>query len=174
MTDVKVAIVTAGGSGMGADAARRLAADGFKVAILSSSGRGKALAEELGGAPDQHHVVRGDPVDSPVKEHAKGGRAHQHVGGRSLPGEVPGFGHTLMGLDTGELCEASVVALISPDMKCGRKCRIAAAFDVLTIVAPSTAMHDHLIPNLEIDHHYKQIVQQLTYNLLKKNQQNLN
>lgn len=45
----KVAIVTAGGSGMGAEAARRLAADGFKVAILSSSGKGEALAKELGG-----------------------------------------------------------------------------------------------------------------------------
>ena len=49
MTTEKVAIVTAGGSGMGAGAARRLAADGFKVAILSSSGKGVALAEELGG-----------------------------------------------------------------------------------------------------------------------------
>ncbi|KQS61432.1 3-oxoacyl-ACP reductase [Rhizobium sp. Leaf371] len=48
MTD-KIAIITAGGSGMGADAARRLAADGFKVAILSSSGKGEALATELGG-----------------------------------------------------------------------------------------------------------------------------
>jgi NAD(P)-dependent dehydrogenase (short-subunit alcohol dehydrogenase family) len=45
----KVAIVTAGGSGMGAAAARRLAEDGFRVAILSSSGKGEALAEELGG-----------------------------------------------------------------------------------------------------------------------------
>ncbi|SMC84809.1 NAD(P)-dependent dehydrogenase, short-chain alcohol dehydrogenase family [Rhizobium sp. RU36D] len=49
MSDLKVAIITAGGSGMGADAARRLAADGFKVAILSSSGKGEALAKELGG-----------------------------------------------------------------------------------------------------------------------------
>jgi NAD(P)-dependent dehydrogenase (short-subunit alcohol dehydrogenase family) len=45
----KVAIVTAGGSGMGAASARRLAADGFKVAVLSSSGKGEALAEEVGG-----------------------------------------------------------------------------------------------------------------------------
>jgi NAD(P)-dependent dehydrogenase (short-subunit alcohol dehydrogenase family) len=45
----KVAIVTGGGSGMGAAAARRLAADGFKVAVLSSSGKGEALAAELGG-----------------------------------------------------------------------------------------------------------------------------
>lgn len=45
----KVAIITAGGSGMGAGAARKLAADGFRVAILSSSGKGEALAKELGG-----------------------------------------------------------------------------------------------------------------------------
>lgn len=49
MTVEKVAIVTAGGSGMGAAAAKRLAADGFKVAILSSSGKGEELAKELGG-----------------------------------------------------------------------------------------------------------------------------
>ena len=49
MAGSKVAIITAGGSGMGAAAARRLAADGFSVAILSSSGKGEALAAELGG-----------------------------------------------------------------------------------------------------------------------------
>jgi NAD(P)-dependent dehydrogenase (short-subunit alcohol dehydrogenase family) len=49
MAAEKVALVTAGGSGMGAGAARRLAADGFRVAILSSSGKGEALANELGG-----------------------------------------------------------------------------------------------------------------------------
>jgi NAD(P)-dependent dehydrogenase (short-subunit alcohol dehydrogenase family) len=49
MTVEKVAIVTAGGSGMGAAAATRLAADGFKVAILSSSGKGEELAKKLGG-----------------------------------------------------------------------------------------------------------------------------
>ena len=49
MAAEKVAIVTAGGSGMGAGAARKLATDGFRVAILSSSGKGEALAKELGG-----------------------------------------------------------------------------------------------------------------------------
>ena len=49
MSQGKVAIISAGGSGMGAGAARRLAADGFQVAILSSSGKGEALAKELGG-----------------------------------------------------------------------------------------------------------------------------
>jgi NAD(P)-dependent dehydrogenase (short-subunit alcohol dehydrogenase family) len=49
MSVEKVAVVVAGGSGMGAAAAKRLAGDGFKVAILSSSGKGEALATELGG-----------------------------------------------------------------------------------------------------------------------------
>lgn len=49
MSVEKVAIITAGGSGMGAAAAKRLAQDGFQVAILSSSGKGEALAQDLGG-----------------------------------------------------------------------------------------------------------------------------
>lgn len=49
MSVEKVAVITAGGSGMGAAAARKLAQDGYRVAILSSSGKGEALAQELGG-----------------------------------------------------------------------------------------------------------------------------
>jgi NAD(P)-dependent dehydrogenase (short-subunit alcohol dehydrogenase family) len=45
----KVAVITAAGSGMGAGAARKLVKDGFQVAILSSSGKGEALAKELNG-----------------------------------------------------------------------------------------------------------------------------
>lgn len=49
MSDVRVAIITAAGSGMGAAVVRTLAADGYAVAVLSSSGKGEALADELGG-----------------------------------------------------------------------------------------------------------------------------
>ncbi|MCX7890644.1 MAG: SDR family oxidoreductase [Rhodobacteraceae bacterium] len=45
----RVAMVIGGGSGMGAAAARRLAAEGYRVAVLSSSGRGEALGRALGG-----------------------------------------------------------------------------------------------------------------------------
>lgn len=49
MSVEKVALITAGGSGMGAAAACKLAQDGYRVAILSSSGKGEALARDLGG-----------------------------------------------------------------------------------------------------------------------------
>ncbi|MEQ8395264.1 SDR family oxidoreductase [Thalassobaculum sp.] len=45
----RTAILTAAGSGMGAAIARKLAANGYSIAVLSSSGKGEALAEELGG-----------------------------------------------------------------------------------------------------------------------------
>lgn len=48
-SEIRVALITAGGSGMGAAAARRLAADGYAVGVLSSSGKGEALGKELGG-----------------------------------------------------------------------------------------------------------------------------
>ena len=45
----KVALISAGGTGIGAATARKLAQEGYHVAILSSSGKGEALAKELGG-----------------------------------------------------------------------------------------------------------------------------
>ena len=49
MNRKKVAILTAAGTGIGADAALKLASEGFKIAILSSSGKGEKLAKKLGG-----------------------------------------------------------------------------------------------------------------------------
>jgi NAD(P)-dependent dehydrogenase (short-subunit alcohol dehydrogenase family) len=49
VSDVRVAVITAAGSGMGAAVVRKLAADGYGVAVLSSSGRGEALANEFDG-----------------------------------------------------------------------------------------------------------------------------
>jgi NAD(P)-dependent dehydrogenase (short-subunit alcohol dehydrogenase family) len=62
MSEQKVALITAGGSGMGADAAKRLAADGFKVAILSSSGKGEALAKDLGGIGHTGSILSNDDL----------------------------------------------------------------------------------------------------------------
>lgn len=45
----KVVLITAAGSGMGAAIARKLVDNDYKVAILSSSGRGELLANQLDG-----------------------------------------------------------------------------------------------------------------------------
>ncbi len=45
----KIAAFLASGTGMGADAARLLRSKGFDVAIMSSSGKGEKLANDLGG-----------------------------------------------------------------------------------------------------------------------------
>lgn len=62
MSTEKVALITAGGSGMGAAAARRLARDGYRAAVLSSSGKGEALALELGGIGVTGSNQSGDDV----------------------------------------------------------------------------------------------------------------
>ena len=49
MNNHKVAVLTAAGTGIGSDAAINLASKGFKVSILSSSGKGEQLANDLGG-----------------------------------------------------------------------------------------------------------------------------
>jgi NAD(P)-dependent dehydrogenase (short-subunit alcohol dehydrogenase family) len=49
MTPPKVAIVTAAGHGMGEACARELAAQGYRVALLSPSGAAEKLATQLGG-----------------------------------------------------------------------------------------------------------------------------
>ena len=45
----KIAAFIASGTGMGADAAKHLSKKGYKIAIMSSSGKGEKLAKSLDG-----------------------------------------------------------------------------------------------------------------------------
>lgn len=49
MSEQPVALIVGGGSGIGADAARMLAAKNYRVGVMSSSGKGETLGEALGG-----------------------------------------------------------------------------------------------------------------------------
>ena len=85
MTSSKTAVITAAGSGMGAGAARRLAADGYKVAILSSSGKGKALAEELGGIGVTGSNQSNDDLKQLVDQTVAAVGAHRRPGQQCRP-----------------------------------------------------------------------------------------
>lgn len=64
----RVAIVTAAGSGMGAACARELVERGYRVALMSPSGRAEDLAEELGGFGLAGSVTRSGDLESLVGE----------------------------------------------------------------------------------------------------------
>jgi len=49
MSTKPVALIVGGGSGIGADSAKKLAAKDYDVAVMSSSGKGDALGKQLGG-----------------------------------------------------------------------------------------------------------------------------
>ena len=58
-THAPVAVITAGGRGMGAAIARELHARGYRLALMSPSGNAESLAAELGGIG-----VRGSTEDA--------------------------------------------------------------------------------------------------------------
>jgi NAD(P)-dependent dehydrogenase (short-subunit alcohol dehydrogenase family) len=64
----KVAVITAAGSGMGAACARELARRGYKVALMSPSGRAEDLASELGGLGMTGSVTEVGDLESLVGE----------------------------------------------------------------------------------------------------------
>lgn len=74
MSDKRVALLTAAGTGMGAACARTLAEQGYRIAVLSHSGKGEALGKALGGIG-----FTGDYADPAVLE-------------RSVQGTLDAFG----------------------------------------------------------------------------------
>jgi NAD(P)-dependent dehydrogenase (short-subunit alcohol dehydrogenase family) len=62
MSESPVAIITAGGGGIGAAVSRRLAASGYRVAIMSRSEACESLAAELGGLAVRGSVTSADDL----------------------------------------------------------------------------------------------------------------
>ena len=68
MTDQKVAVVTAASRGMGAAIARRLAHDGYRLALFSRSDDVLALADELGGSGVTGSVAEADDLERFIEQ----------------------------------------------------------------------------------------------------------
>ena len=66
-TQQKVAIVTGGGRGMGGAVARELAANGYKVALMSPSESCETLAAELGGVARRGVTEKAEDIEGIVE-----------------------------------------------------------------------------------------------------------
>lgn len=79
-----VAVITAGGRGMGAAIARELHARGYRLALMSPSGSAETLAEELGGVGVIGSAQSGDDlkrlVESAIKAFGRIDAVINHTG----------------------------------------------------------------------------------------------
>ncbi|MGK7862683.1 SDR family oxidoreductase [Falsiroseomonas sp. E2-1-a4] len=120
---MKTAIITAAGRGIGAAVARRLAADGFRVAVMSPSGNAEKLAAEL---PDALGVTGSvtEPADlARLVDGAlqKFGRIDALVNNAGHPPKAPLFDLTDVqwhaGFDMVMLSAIRALRLVLPGMK---------------------------------------------------------
>lgn len=115
----KVAIVTAAGRGIGAAIARRLAADGYKLGLLSPGEGVVTLADELGGLAVRGSLLEPADIERLVRETAaRFGRIDAAVVNAGHPPKGPLLNlsdadwHT--GLDMAFLSVVRVTRLVTP------------------------------------------------------------
>lgn len=91
MTDLRVAIMTGTGQGIGRGCAIEMAKAGYKVSLMSPSERSVNLASELGGIGRQSSVLEGDDLQAMVDETmSEYGRIDAVVSNMGHGGSVPG------------------------------------------------------------------------------------
>jgi NAD(P)-dependent dehydrogenase (short-subunit alcohol dehydrogenase family) len=146
----KVAIITAGGGGIGAAAARRLASDGFRVAIFDTSDKAEALATELGGFAVTGSNQSNDDLKRLVEETmARGNRIDVLLNSAGHFPNAPLLDVTdeqwRAGMDVYFLNVARTVRLVAPIMKAQRGGSIinistAWVFEPSAIFSPTSAV----------------------------------
>lgn len=127
----KVAIVTAAGRGIGAGIARKLAADGYRLGLLSPGEGVVKLAAELGGIAVRGSVTETSDLDRLVKETtAKFGRLDAAVinAGHPPKGQLLTLSDAdwHAGLDMAVLSVVRVARLVTPIMQAQKAGAIVA------------------------------------------------
>ena len=90
MSDLKVAIMTGTGQGIGAGCAREMAKAGYKVSLMSPSNRSVELAAELGGIGRQGSVLEVEDLQAMVDDTMQAyGRIDAVVSNMGHGGGVP-------------------------------------------------------------------------------------
>src|SRR4030095_15170075 len=93
-----------------------------------------------------------DDVWRPAHQHSVRGRGAEQEAPGFLPREALGLGNALVGLTAHELPEASVVRLVPPDARALGQHRILARPDPRIVRTPPSAVHDHLVADLDVLH----------------------
>lgn len=119
MTASPVAIVTAAGKGMGAAIARELHARGWRLALISPSGRAEALAGDLGGVGVTGSVTEAADLEKLVQ--------------RTLDayGRIDG-----LAISTGHLPKGRLLDISDADWHRGLDLSILAVIRLLRLVTP--------------------------------------
>src|SRR5829696_9753305 len=125
MCSKPVAIVTASSKGIGAAAARRLAADGFRLSLMARTERATALAAEIGGISTVGSVSVPADLERLVNSTLDAwGRIDAVVcnTGATAKGEILSIsdGDWREGLDMALLHAIRLARLVTPHMKAAR------------------------------------------------------
>ncbi len=119
MTEAPVAIVTAAGKGMGAAIARELHARGWRLALLSPSGRAEALAAELGGVGVTGSITESKDLETLVNRTIE---AYGRIDG--------------LAVSTGHAPKGSLLAIPDADWHRGLDLVILSVVRLLRLVTP--------------------------------------
>jgi NAD(P)-dependent dehydrogenase (short-subunit alcohol dehydrogenase family) len=118
MSNQPVALVTAASKGIGAACARRLAAGGYRVALLSRSETGRTLADEIGGVWVQGDLTCPQDIASLVDAAAGWGRLDAAV------------------INTGHLATGPLLELTDEDWRSGLDMVLLGVMRVARLAVP--------------------------------------
>ena len=126
----------------------RRADDADRYAAAVEHVLSRVAADAPGGPPHQHRVSLLHPRSVLADEHPVARAVAQRVDARLFPCEMCRLGHQLIGLDDGEIGQATEVGLEAPDPLVRAEHRIIVGGRVL--IVDVVAVHGHPVPGFPV------------------------